>query len=406
MLTIVFFSGTNGLGGVVYVVRAVTETYNMDTVQWQWLLGRLYVLHKLLEEFPRDFKPPSNKNGIDCHEVVNTQSGNDEDSGTPTSKKCDVSINVLKICQFCAYAICHTHLTISKVSRHVFIKLVKSCLHRNDILVDIYKSLDCIEPNIATSMKRKLNKLRKHFQAVAQGSPVETPTETPRSTPRCNSPATTQSDSHSEAAVSNIEIIGQIVPPNTPRHRNVRRVGVSESGSEDEMGGGSDLEHTIDITLSYGFPTPPYTPQNYAVRKASNLSTSSISEQASDNPEICQNDETLLPNQNDDDSLVFNDEADVYPVSPRPTVLCCVDSFDEDLAANSSCINDSRVSNGVSSEEMTDVSITSPCTDQPVSFVTEVTSTTPKTSPNNSVEQGKMILMYIYIYIIILLFLS
>ena len=35
----------------------MTEDYDLETVPWQWLLGRLYTIDRLLEEFPGDFLP-------------------------------------------------------------------------------------------------------------------------------------------------------------------------------------------------------------------------------------------------------------------------------------------------------------------------------------------------------------
>lgn len=51
------FTGNEGLDGLNYVLKCVTEDYDKDSVTWQWLLGRLYVLDRLLEEFPTEFVP-------------------------------------------------------------------------------------------------------------------------------------------------------------------------------------------------------------------------------------------------------------------------------------------------------------------------------------------------------------
>ena len=46
------FSGSYHIGDLSFLLGSMTQDYDPGTVQWQWLLGRLCMLLKLIEEHP------------------------------------------------------------------------------------------------------------------------------------------------------------------------------------------------------------------------------------------------------------------------------------------------------------------------------------------------------------------
>ena len=45
-----FFSGNFDIGGVAYLLDCIMQPCDTDSVQWQWYMGRLCMLQRLVDE--------------------------------------------------------------------------------------------------------------------------------------------------------------------------------------------------------------------------------------------------------------------------------------------------------------------------------------------------------------------
>ncbi|KAJ8306219.1 hypothetical protein KUTeg_016764 [Tegillarca granosa] len=232
--------GTLGLDGFDYVIKCVTEDYNPSEVTWQWLLGRLYVIEKLFDEFQNDLlprNPPEGKSGDETSSSVGA--GIDE---IPTISSHD---RLIAIAQFSVRAVTNSHMRICRMARRVFWLCARFAAHMDYIIEELERMVDQLDSNIALSMKRRLLKIVGEFQlseklvhelnhGISKGSKHfedsldNSPGNTPVSTPRCNSPVNSYSDCQSEAG--SIDSKSDLtVPPNTPiryrRRRKERRLG-------------------------------------------------------------------------------------------------------------------------------------------------------------------------------------
>ncbi|XP_067679391.1 mitogen-activated protein kinase kinase kinase 1-like isoform X1 [Haliotis asinina] len=228
-------TGPNGLDGLNYVLKCVTEEYNVDSVQWQWLLGRLYIIEKLLEEFPQDFLPREIEGAADASPdtTVPDEAGASAGEGV---RQTDTSDRLLSVARFSVKAVCNAHVRISRMARRVFLLTAKLGAHLHSIVSELEDLLSDIDSTSVISVKRKLARIindfqlsekivqelqhgsKKHFHADVD-SPLGSPNDSPISTPRCPSPATYCSESQSETGAKSVPSC----PPNTPTHNRSRR---------------------------------------------------------------------------------------------------------------------------------------------------------------------------------------
>lgn len=240
MYDMFLFVGTLGLDGFDYVIKCVTEDYNPSEVTWQWLLGRLYVIERLFDEFQNELLPRNPPEGKSGDETSSSVGAGIEDIPTISSHD-----RLIAIAQFSVRAVTNSHMRICRMARRVFWLCARFAAHMDYIIEELERMVDQLDSNIALSMKRRLLRIVGEFQlseklvhelthGISKGSKHfddsldNSPGNTPVSTPRCNSPVNSYSDCQSEAG--SVESKSDLtVPPNTPiryrRRRKERRLG-------------------------------------------------------------------------------------------------------------------------------------------------------------------------------------
>lgn len=225
ILYIIFYSGGHGLHGLDFIIRSVTEDYDGDTVAWQWLLGRLYVLERLFEEFHNELLPRNPPDGRSADEEGPPQDSKSRD----VYHKPSVQERLITIAKFSIKGVTNAHMRISRMARRVFLLVCRFSAHIESMIDDLEEMLTTIDTNVGASMKKRLWRIVADFQLSekivqelhhgirSRKHSDESPTDTPVSSPRCNSPVT-HSDSHSENSAQNASRNLPVAPPNTPIH--------------------------------------------------------------------------------------------------------------------------------------------------------------------------------------------
>ncbi|XP_076462240.1 mitogen-activated protein kinase kinase kinase 1-like isoform X2 [Babylonia areolata] len=255
--------GTEGLHGLDFVVRCATEDYELNAKPWQWLLGRLYVIDKLMEEFPNEFLPrqeaPDSAGAAEDVGEAPEEAGAAAGEYPPRGDQQPPLVNyerLMRVAHFSVKAVCSSHMRIARMSRRVFLMSGKLGSHIDTVIDQLEDLLNNLSASSSIlSLKRKLRRIVADFQLsekivhelqhgcekLAGGrfeSSNSTPLDSPVSTPRCNSPNTVGSEE--AAAVVGGEGGGKVagggvavekggggapaVPPNTPTHRTRRKL--------------------------------------------------------------------------------------------------------------------------------------------------------------------------------------
>ncbi|KAK3089193.1 hypothetical protein FSP39_001643, partial [Pinctada imbricata] len=246
-------AGSQDLDSLDYVIGCVTKDYNSDSVTWQWLLGRLYVLERIFDEFHNDLlprNPPEGKSG----DEESVASGSDLQ--TSSILQGTVHDRLLLIARFCIKVVGHPHMKICRMARRVFFLVARFSAHIDTIVNELKEMLNGLDSNLLTSMQKRLERIVEDFmlserivQELHHGtqhmcskpSPPESPEGTPPSSPRCNSPVTisSHSDGHSDT-LSNTGKVIPLAPPNTPIR--CRRKCKFESQVEEDLSSNDHME--------------------------------------------------------------------------------------------------------------------------------------------------------------------
>ena len=302
---LVWFTGTDGLGGLDFVVHCATEEYDLNAIQWQWLLGRLYVLDKLMEEFPNEFLPRQ-EGPPDSAGAAEEAAGTPEEAGAaagepPRPEPQPPLVNyerLMSVAHFAVKAVCSSHMRIARMSRRVFLLSGKLGSHIDSVIDQLEDLLN--NTSSVASLKRKLRRIVADFQLSEkivhelqhgceklagggrfESSPTSTPLDSPASTPRCNSPNTVTSEEAGDAGkVNNNNGSGEksapSAPPNTPTHRRnhklrrhsarrmMRPSVLAPPASPDEaqsLSGDEEEEEGLSAETNSGPHTPPVPPR-------------------------------------------------------------------------------------------------------------------------------------------------
>ncbi|XP_033738127.1 mitogen-activated protein kinase kinase kinase 1-like isoform X2 [Pecten maximus] len=239
--------GTYGMDSLDYVVSCATEDYDSDTVSWQWLLGRLYVLERMFEEFQNELLPRHPPDGTSADDEAASAV---EGATAATPSRSSNYERLLSCARFAVKAVGNSHMRVSRMARRVFFLVAKFSAHMDNIIEDLDELLIGLDSNVALSMKKRLYRIVGDFQLsekivneLHQGtlkyrrnfdnSPVDSPFDTPVSSPRCVSPVTvssSHSDCQSEASTSSKH--APLVPPNTPIRGRKKQRGRTDKTDE------------------------------------------------------------------------------------------------------------------------------------------------------------------------------
>ena len=229
MFEICFYKlpGQKGLGGLEYLIDSVTQSEPEREAPWQGLLGRLYMLDRLLEEYVSEFTVESNEHNDHAEATILDEAQNYD--------------RVFSILNFCILLMSHTHSKVSKMARRVFFLLAKLQAHSRTVLKDISDLLDDVNVNIRTHLRRKLWRVAEEYSHLQRDKldesgiiqfepdgpvpPCSTPIISESSTPRSTSPVTingTMAPGHPNITVHNImmgQLVGSTAPPNSPNQK-------------------------------------------------------------------------------------------------------------------------------------------------------------------------------------------
>ncbi|ELU13287.1 hypothetical protein CAPTEDRAFT_184398 [Capitella teleta] len=185
--------GTFDLGGVCYLLSCICQSFEVTSVQWQWLLGRFYMLDVLLDGNVSEF-------------IIRPQ----EDGNYENYDR------VFTILRFCVPAMNYGHQKVDRMARRVFYLLSKLQVQSTSIFKEIVDEiLDDTNIHVQVYMRRKLLKVLSESQdgKEADGSPFITPIVSAASTPRCNSPVAASPPPPSWIPEA---------PPNTPNYKRMK----------------------------------------------------------------------------------------------------------------------------------------------------------------------------------------
>jgi hypothetical protein len=213
--------GNFDLGGVGYLLMCITQEYDTASVQWQWLLGRFYMLDVLMDDNVNEFVIRPNDSSTHGAHFVNYE-------------------RVFSILRFCVPAMTFGHQKVDRMARRVFYILTKLQVHLPSIFKEILDEiLDDTNVHVVAHLRRKLLQVltesQKGKESVSEhASPFETPVISATSTPRCNSPVVPNSPSHHAPSWM------PEVPPNTP---NTKRTKTSHAVQTSALA--VDTEHEV-----------------------------------------------------------------------------------------------------------------------------------------------------------------
>ncbi|NWR73600.1 M3K1 kinase, partial [Centropus unirufus] len=131
-------SGSIGIGGVDYVLNCILGA-QIESSNWQALLGRLCLIDRLLLEFPGDFFPH-----IVCGDIVQA------DTVIDRYKK------LLSLLTFTLQSIDNSHSMVGKLSRRVFLSAARMVARVPHVFVKLLEMLSVTSSTHHARMRRRL----------------------------------------------------------------------------------------------------------------------------------------------------------------------------------------------------------------------------------------------------------
>lgn len=233
-------------------MSCLTEKCNNSDVSWQWLLGRLYSIERLMKDCPTEFLPRQRPDGASSESSLELMGATSDDEERPQNYD-----RLLTVAEFAVKAVSNCHARISRVAKRVFLLAARYAAHLDSLVKEFFSLLNELDFAHKKSLKRQLEKIvadfqlseqlgqHVHVQNIVNGdrSPDDSVNITPLSSPKCVSPVTVLSDIPSESG----SITGSknllLAPPNTPiRNRHVQKsvclqygTSLEAKNDEDEM---------------------------------------------------------------------------------------------------------------------------------------------------------------------------
>ncbi len=238
--------GQYGIQGVVFLVQCIVSEYVLDAVQWQWLLGRFYMLDKLLEEFPAHFMIRS--------------STDDLTHARDSVRNYDRVFSVLR---FSKVAFGFSHTKASRMAKRIFYMTARLQAHNRSILKEIFDLLEDVETSIQVNIRRRLWRVAEEYDISQQareedeqledpGPPFSTPVISAVSTPRSGSPVSLSDGpttlqpppqlNVTNVMAANLVFLPTTVPPNSPNPRCGRK----RTSNSTSSGATSVSQHDTD----------------------------------------------------------------------------------------------------------------------------------------------------------------
>jgi len=145
-----------GLGGVDYILQIVLEDRDFHSVSWQWLMGRLVLLEKIMKELPEEFSL--------------------ENQQAHTNFK-----RLMMIIDFSYQNLASSHANVSKLARKVFILAARNTAADTTTFNQVWDLMGTLDPGLQIRMRKRLavaieeadHGLEHHSDSSSLGSDVK-----------------------------------------------------------------------------------------------------------------------------------------------------------------------------------------------------------------------------------------
>lgn len=135
--------GSLSLGGVQYVLSCILDEAPPQEAPWQWLLGRLCVLDRLLDQFPEQFQ-------IQMVSLQPAESG----------YKLQHYDRLMTVVEFAFKALGSSHATVAKLARRVYICGAKMAAAEPNVFRHVCDMLGKLDISLQMRLKRRLRSLQ------------------------------------------------------------------------------------------------------------------------------------------------------------------------------------------------------------------------------------------------------
>uniref|UniRef100_A0A6A7FYB0 Mitogen-activated protein kinase kinase kinase 1-like n=2 Tax=Hirondellea gigas TaxID=1518452 RepID=A0A6A7FYB0_9CRUS len=151
------------LGGVQYVLSCILDEAPPQEAPWQWLLGRLCVLDRLLDQFPEQFQ-------IQMVSLQPLESG----------YKLQHYDRLMTVVEFAFKALGSSHATVAKFARRVYICGAKMAAAEPNVFRHVCDMLGKLDLSLQMRLKRRLRSLqgqssRPSFGRLTDNHPMHKP---------------------------------------------------------------------------------------------------------------------------------------------------------------------------------------------------------------------------------------
>ncbi|XP_068209828.1 mitogen-activated protein kinase kinase kinase 1-like [Palaemon carinicauda] len=136
-------SSTPGLGAISYVLSCILDDNPPSEAPWQWLLGRLCVLDRLVDEFPSEFQ-------MQYVPLQPSESG----------YKLQNYDRLMTVVEFAFKALGSSHATVSKLARRVYICGARFAAAEPAVFHQVCDMLAKLDVSLQTRLKRRLRSMQ------------------------------------------------------------------------------------------------------------------------------------------------------------------------------------------------------------------------------------------------------
>lgn len=135
---------TPGLGGISFVLSCILDDTPPSEAPWQWLLGRLCVLDRLLDKFPSEFQL----------QYMPLQ------PGVESGYKLEHYDRLVTVVEFAFKALGSSHATVSKLARRVYICGARFAAAEPAVFYQVCDMLTKLDVSLQTRLKRRLQSMQ------------------------------------------------------------------------------------------------------------------------------------------------------------------------------------------------------------------------------------------------------
>ena len=133
--------------GLDFILSIILEDRDLQSVSWQWIMGRCVILEKILRDLPEEFSLKQKATG----------------------KNLD---RLMRIIDFTFQNLPSSHLNVSKISRKVFILAARTTAQDDTTFSKVWEMLTALDNTLQLRMRKKLTTAVEEFYLGGGGSSV------------------------------------------------------------------------------------------------------------------------------------------------------------------------------------------------------------------------------------------